>query len=457
MSAAVTAPFPEGFLWGCATSAYQIEGSPLADGAGASIWHRFTHTPGKVANGETGDIACDHYRHFRDDVAMMREIGLQAYRFSISWGRVMPSGTGDVNDKGVGFYEQLVDALLEAGIQPMITLYHWDLPQALDDRGGWLNPEISRWFGDYAELLFRRFDDRVKYWITLNEPWVVVDNGYLHGLHAPGHSSLYEAALASNNLLAAHCEAVRRYRAFGSHQIGLAVNLEPKYPASNSAEDLHATRLADAWMNRQFLDPVLLGRHPDELDELIRREVPWYRPDAGGCFDDALDFLGVNYYTRAVTRHETSAWPVPAATVRQPQSVYTETGWEVCSQALCRLLNWIRDRYGNHPVYITENGCAFYDPPVARNGRVRDPLRQDYLCSHLHAVHRAIEAGCDIRGYFVWSLMDNFEWTQGCAKRFGLVHVDFETLRRTPKDSARLYAQIIASRGANLWTTEVKE
>ena len=261
--------FPQQFLWGAATAAYQVEGSPLSDGAGRSIWHRFAHTPGRIRDGDTGDLACDHYRRFREDVALMRELGLTAYRFSIAWARVMPEGTGAVNPKGLDYYQRLVDELLAAGIEPMATLYHWDLPAALDDRGGWLNPDVAEWFAEYSRVVFRRLDGRVKLWATLNEPWVVTDGGYLRGALAPGHRSAFEAPRASHNLMKAHAASVAAYRAEGSHRIGLVVNIEPKYPASASADDAAATKRADAYMNRQYLDAALLGQYPAELAEVF--------------------------------------------------------------------------------------------------------------------------------------------------------------------------------------------
>lgn len=444
--------FPDEFLWGCSTAAYQIEGSPLADGAGASIWQRFSRIPGKVLNSDTGDIACDHYRRYRQDIDLMRQLGMQAYRFSIAWGRILPDGCGSVNKKGLDFYDRLVDALLSANISPMSTLYHWDLPQALDDRGGWLNPDIAKWFGDYAEVVFARLDDRVERWITVNEPWVISDQGYLRGVHAPGHSSHYDAAISSHNLMSASAEAVRRYRSVGKHQIGLAVNLEPKHPASQKPEDIAATRRADAYMNRQYLDVALLGKYPAEMEEIFGDAWTARLTDEAHRLNEPLDFVGINYYTRAVTRHAPDAWPLQAATVWQPQSTYTETGWEVYPQAFTEVLTWVKERYDNPPVYITENGSAFCDPPVAEGDRIDDALRQDYLRSHVRAVHSALADGCDIRGYFAWSLMDNFEWSYGYSKRFGLVHIDFETLERTPKESANLYKSIIESRGGSLDT-----
>jgi beta-glucosidase len=442
--------FPADFLWGGATSAYQVEGSPLADGAGPSIWQRFCHTPNMVRDGDTGDVACDHYRRYREDVALMREIGLNAYRFSISWSRVLPSGRGPVNAAGLDFYERLVDTLLQQGIEPMATLFHWDLPAALDDLGGWLNPDIAGWFADYASAAFRRLDGRVKLWATLNEPWVVTDGGYLHGALAPGHRNRFEAPIAAHQLLRAHGAAVKAYRSEGKHRIGVVVNLEPKYPASEDADDRAATARADAYMNRQFLDPMLLGRYPDELAEIFGEAWPsWPAPDLE-LINQPLDFVGVNYYTRNVTRFDPDVWPLRAAPVRQKRATYTETGWEVFPQGMTDILVWVKQRYGNPPLYVTENGAAFFDPPTAQADRVDDPLRVDYLRKHIAAMHAAREAGVDLRGYFAWSLLDNFEWSLGYSKRFGIVHVDFETQKRTPKNSARLYSSIIASNGAVL-------
>ena len=443
--------FPAGFLWGAATSAYQIEGSPLADGAGPSIWQRFAHTPGLMRDGDTGDIACDHYRRFRDDVVLMRELGLKAYRFSIAWSRVLPSGCGTVNPKGLAFYERLVDTLLENGITPMATLYHWDLPAALDDRGGWLNPDIAQWFAEYARVMVRALDDRIGMWATLNEPWVVTDGGYLHGALAPGHRNLYEAPIASHNLLRAHGAAVQAYRAEGRHHIGLVVNLEPKYPASASEEDMAATRRADAYMNRQYLDPVFLGRYPDEMQEIFGAAWPRWPQQDFDLIGQPLDFLGINYYTRNVSKFDANVWPVRAAPVRQEGATYTETGWEVYPQGFTDTLNWVRTRYGALPLYVTENGAAFADPASTAAGALPDDTqRVEYLRTHLRAVHAAVQDGCDVRGYFVWSLLDNLEWSLGFSKRFGIVHVDFATQRRTPKASARFYARVIESNGAVL-------
>jgi beta-glucosidase len=446
--------FPEGFLWGAATSAYQIEGSPLADGAGPSIWQRFVHSPGLTTSGETGDIACDHYHRSASDVRLMAELGISAYRFSIAWGRVLPAGRGTVNAPGLGFYDRLVDALLAEGIQPLITLYHWDLPAALDDLGGWLNPDIANWFADYARVLFRALGDRVPMWTTLNEPWVVTDGGYLRGALAPGHRNLFEAPIASHNLLRAHGAAVLAFRAESKGRIGLVVNLEPKYPLSESAEDIAATRRADAYMNRQYLDPVFFGRYPHELQEIFGAAWPRHSEADLGLIQQAIDFLGINYYTRSVTRHDETAQPVRATGVPQPQHMYTETGWEVYPAALTSVLTWVKERYGDIPLYITENGAAFYDPPVPIHGRIDDPLRVNYYREHLLAAHKALHLGVNLRGYFAWSLLDNFEWSLGYSKRFGLVHVDYHTQRRTPKASARFYSEVIRTQGEILGETE---
>lgn len=444
------ADFPKNFLWGCATSAYQIEGSPLADGAGPSNWHRFTHTPGRIAGGDTGDVACDHYRRFEADVDLMQSLQLRAYRFSISWSRVLPQGTGRVNPAGLGFYERLVDRLLARGIQPMATLYHWDLPAALDDRGGWLNPDTPKWFAEYADVVCRKLDDRVRYWTTLNEPWVAMNDGYLLGIHAPGHRSAFEATRVAHNLLMAHGMAVQAYRATGRNQIGLVVNIEPKYPASSDEADVAATRRADAYMNRQFLDPVLRGAYPEELPVIFDQAWPAVTARELETIRQPLDYIGVNYYTRSVVRSDPAAWPLRTAGVRQDGRTHTETGWEVFPQGLTDTLLWIKDRYGNPPVYITENGAAFPDPQSVDGAVLEDPLRVDYLREHLRAVHDAIGKGADIRGYFAWSLFDNLEWAYGFSKRFGLVHVDYRTLKRTPKASAHFYSRVIASNGAAL-------
>jgi len=442
--------FPSGFLWGAATSAYQIEGSPLADGAGASIWHRFTHTPGMVRDGDTGDMACDHYRRMPEDVALMRELGLNAYRFSIAWPRVLPAGVGQVNQRGLDFYRRLVDALRAAGIAPVATLYHWDLPAALDDRGGWLNPDVAGWFADYAATCVRALDG-IALWATVNEPWVVADQGYLRGALAPGHRSAFAAAGAAHNLLRAHAAAVDACRPFATGKLGLVVNLAPKHAASDGVDDRAAAARDDAYMNSYYLDPALLGAYPPELAAIYGEAWSERYEAEAAALKAPLDWLGVNYYTRNVVRHDPAAWPTRATPVRQRQRAHTETDWEVYPAGLAEVLRWVRRRYGELPLYVTENGAAFDDPPAAREGRIDDPLRVAYLRDHLLAVADCLAEGLDVRGYFAWSLFDNLEWAHGFSKRFGIVHVDFATQRRTVKASGRFYSQVARSNGAAIW------
>ena len=441
--------FPPTFLWGAATAAYQVEGSPLADGAGPSIWHRFSHTPGLVLNGDTGDVACDHYRRYREDVALMRELGLNAYRFSISWSRVLPEGTGRANEKGLDFYRRLTDELRSNNIQPLITLYHWDLPAALDDRGGWVNRDVANWFAEYAQICFRALDDRQPMWATLNEPWVVTDGGYLHGPLAPGHRSLFETPLAAHNLLRAHGTAVQAYRAAGKNQIGIVVNIEPKTPATDSEDDRRATVRADAYMNRQYLDPIFQGKYPEEMAQLYGEAWPRFPQDDFDSIKQPIDYVGVNYYKRGITRNDPAKIIERASQVYNPRAIYTETGWEVFAPGLTDTLIWIHERYGKPPIYVTENGAAFYDPPTV-DGSVDDPLRVTYLRQHILAAREAIARGVDLRGYFVWSLLDNFEWALGYSKRFGIVHVDFQTQKRTIKASGKFYRDVIRGNGATV-------
>jgi beta-glucosidase len=444
--------FPPDFLWGAATAAYQIEGSPLADGAGPSIWHRFSHTPGMTTNGDTGDIACDHYYRYAADVELMRELGLHGYRFSISWSRIFPEGRGRINSAGLDFYSRLIDNLLEANILPNVTLYHWDLPAALDDRGGWLNPDIADWFGDYARTMFEALGDKVPMWATINEPFVIMDGGYVHGNLAPGHRNLYEAPIVTHNLLRAHGRAVQAFRARNANnsQIGLVVSLDPKYPASELPEDIAAAARMNAYANWHYLDPAMLGTYPDELKEIFGDA--WIEPtdDDMQLIQQPLDFLGLNYYTRTVTRYADDRPPFNAVGERQADALHTEMGWEVFPAALTRVLTWVKERYGDIPLYITENGSAFADPPAAIDGRIHDPLRVEYLEQHLRAAHSAMQQGVNLRGYYAWSLLDNYEWSHGYTKRFGIVHVNYETQERTIKDTGRFYAEVIRSNGSNL-------
>jgi beta-glucosidase len=442
--------FPDGFLWGAATSAYQIEGSPLADGAGPSTWHRFCRLRGAIMNGDTGDTACDHYRRFGEDVGLMRELGLSSYRFSVSWSRVLPEGRGRPNMKGFDFYARLVDLLLEAGIQPFVTLYHWDFPAALDDRGGWTNRDSVEWFADYARLLFERLADRVTMWSTLNEPFMISHAGYVEGVHAPGHRSLAEAAAVARHLLLAHGAAVRVYRGIARGSIGLVVNLEPKHPASDAAADVAAAQRADAYMNLQYLDPVLLRRWPDELEAFLGPASRAPSPAERAQIAEPIDFVGINYYSRGLTRHDPDAVPTQASSVPPRDDAVTAMGWEVYPEGLTETLLRVTERYGKVPLYVTENGAAFDDPKPGPDGVVDDPRRIAYLSDHLAATAEAIARGADVRGYFAWSLLDNFEWQHGYAKRFGLIRVDFASQQRTLKRSALFYRDVIASHGLTL-------
>jgi beta-glucosidase len=449
LTASSAETFPADFLWGAATSAYQIEGSPLADGAGASIWHRFTHSPGKIADGANGDLACDHYHRFADDIRLMQDLGIRAYRFSASWSRVLPAGTGEKNQAGLDFYSRLVDTLLEHEIQPMLTLYHWDLPAALEDRGGWVNPQSADWFADYARLMYASLADRVPMWATINEPWVVVDAGYVTGQHAPGHRDLGQAAAVAKNLLRANAAAIAAYRAEGKQQIGLVVNLVPIHPASELEADRQAAQRLDAYYNRQFLDPAILGAIPLEMPDIFGAAWRAWTADDLQAVRQPLDFIGVNYYHRLVVCDDPAASPARARIVPQPNCPHTAMDWEIYPQGLTDTLRWVTERYGQLPLYITENGAAFEDE-VLPNGDVRDTARVQYLIDHLQAARAAIQAGVNLRGYFAWSLLDNFEWAHGFSKRFGIVHVDFKTQRRTPKESAHLYWELIRTHGATL-------
>jgi beta-glucosidase len=441
--------FPDGFVWGAATSAYQIEGAPLADGAGPSIWDRFAHEPGRIRDGRHADVACDHYHRWREDVDLMASLGLRSYRFSIAWSRVLPAGTGAVNPRGLDFYSRLVDALLERGITPNATLYHWDLPAALQDRGGWENPDSERWFADYARVVFEALDDRVPMWATLNEPAVVTDHGYVRGVDAPGVRDAARAPLVAHHLMLAHGAAVRVYREAGRHSIGLVVNLEPKEEASDVPEDRAAAVRADVYTNRLFLDAALLGRYPAAMKDIFGAAWPAFPDEELARIRQPLDWVGINYYTRRVVCHDDLGGPARASGVHRSDVPMTAMGWEIIPSGLTHALRMVKDRYGDIPLHVTENGAAF-DDTVAADGAVHDPDRVAYLRSHLGAVADAIAQGVDVRGYYAWSLLDNFEWHSGFSKRFGLVRVDYDTLARTPKDSARFYAEVIRNGGAGL-------
>ena len=442
--------FPKDFLWGVATSAYQVEGSTLADGAGPNIWHRFSREPGMTVGGATGDVACDHYVRYAEDVDLMADLGIQAYRFSVAWARILPKGRGRMNAKGLAFYDHLIDKLLERDIQPFITLYHWDLPLALEDKGGWLNDDTARWFGDYSDLMFRAFCDRVPYWMTINEPAIVMEKGYVSGVYAPGHRNAAEAPVVARNLLRAHGYAVQAYRDRGDGCIGIAVNIQPKYPATDTPLDLAAAQRANAFRNLQFLDAILLGEMPEELPEMFGSDWHPLSAEDMKLVSQPIDFVGLNYYTRVVIGDDPETLPMRVKSVTPP-ATRTLFGWEIYPGGLTETLNRITERYGRVPIFITECGAAFTDPMPQDGADVMDPERVEFLRSHIKAAARAMENGVDLRGFLVWSLLDNFEWASGYTMPFGLVHVDFDTQRRTLKSSARFFADVIESSGANVF------
>lgn len=431
--------FPAGFIWGAATASYQIEGGWDQDGKGESIWDRFAHTPGRIRDGSTGDVACDHYHRWAEDVELMRSIGLGAYRFSISWPRIIPEGRGEVNQKGLDFYSQLVDALLEAGIEPYPTLYHWDLPQALQDEGGWAERETVGAFLEYVDAITAELGDRVKNWITINEPWVAANHGYFTGAHAPGRASEAEYLRAAHHLLLAHGRAVPLIRSNSQDaRTGIALSLAYQSPASDAPADVAAARIADGRVNRWYLEPLAGRGYPTDVIEADDVETSWVE---SGDFDTIAvptDFLGINYYSRNVVGEGIQD-------PKQPGSEYTEMGWEVYPEGLTRLLERLHAEYEFGEYIITENGAAF--PDEVKNGRIADERRIRYLDSYLRAILDAIKSGVPVTGNFVWSLLDNFEWGEGYTKRFGLVYVDFDTQERIIKDSGHWYERVIEANG----------
>ena len=446
-------PFPADFLWGAATAAYQIEGAVTEDGRGESIWDRFSHTPGATEDGATGDVACDHYHRWPEDLDRMAEVGLTSYRFSIAWSRIYPDGSGTLNQRGLDFYARLVDGLLQRGIAPMATLYHWDLPQALETRlGGWGARETAERFADYAATVFGALGDRVPYWVTLNEPWVAAFMGHYSGRHAPGQQDLAKAVRASHHLMLGHARALQLYRSLGlPGRIGITLDLQTAAPDGDSEEDRVAATLGDGYTNRWFLDPLFRGRYPQDVLDLFRGHgaaLDVVEPGDLEAIAAPIDFLGMNFYMRRLYSATADGLGFTERLAREGQDT-TEMGWAIVPDALAEQLARLRADYPAIPLYITENGMAERDE-VAADGAVHDPRRIDYLRSHLAVVDEAIAAGTDLRGYFAWSWMDNFEWGFGYRPRFGLVHVDFATQQRTPKDSARWYAEVIRRNGASL-------
>ncbi len=439
--------FPKDFLWGVAASAYQIEGAYNEDGKGESIWDRFVRWPAHVLNGDTGDVACDHYHRMSQDVALFKELSIPCYSFTISWTRILPRGYGEFNPKGLGFYDRLVDELLAAGIKPMATLYHWDLPQALQELGGWSNRDTADRFAEYAQVVFAKLADRVELWATHNEPGVAAFLGHSTGLHAPGICDYSQAYQAAHHLLLAHGKAVQVFREGGyTGQIGLILNLNGLIPASDSDEDREATQREHDETHALFLDPVFNGAYPQALFDYIGPHQPKVQAGDAKIVSQPIDFLGLNYYN---TDHvsfdifgglnKASSTPYSA-----PGWGRTEMNWGIHPHGLKAEVLHIKEKYGNPKLYITENGCALTDAPD-KKGFVADWSRIDFLRAHLRALHEAIDEGANVHGYFVWSIFDNFEWEHGYGPRFGLVRVDYETLVRTPKQSAYWYRDVIAS------------
>ncbi len=449
--------FPEGFLWGTATASYQIEGAVGEDGRGASIWDTFSHMPGKTYRGDTGDVACDHYHRLEEDLDLMADLGMRAYRFSVAWPRIQPGGSGGANQKGLDFYRRLVDGLRERSIEPMLTLYHWDLPQALEDRGGWTSRETSGRFAEYAGIVYEALSDSVSYWITLNEPWVAAWLGHGYGLHAPGLKDSSAALSATHHLLLGHGLAMERMRAAGGdNQLGITLNLHPALPGRDRDADREAARRVDGQANRLYLDPLFRGSYPEDVFSYYREsgaDLSFVQDEDLRKISAPLDFLGVNYYFRHMIRDapEEVHSEVPFSDLNARPIVphageKTAMGWPVDPEGLMEMLVRIKDEYADLPLYVTENGRAAHDY-VDPEGRVKDEERISYLDAHFRAAGEAMERGADVRGYMVWSFLDNFEWAEGYSKRFGLVFVDYATGKRTPKASARWYSEVIRRNG----------
>lgn len=440
--------FPEGFVWGIASSSYQVEGAWNEDGKGISIWDTFVHTPGKIVNDETGDVSIDHYHRYKEDAAMMAELNLRHYRFSTAWTRILPTGTGPVNPKGLAFYDRLIDTLLKHKIEPYLCLFHWDLPQVLQDKGGWPNRETAYAFADYARVVAKHFGDRLNVIFTHNEPWVAAFVGHFLGMHAPGTRDLGAALRAAHHILLSHGLAAEAIRAEAKKtiKVGITLNLNPVYPATDSRKDHEAAERVDAIMNRITLDPLLKGTTPIEEFKIVKPFIG--SPIKPGDLEKirSLDLLGVNYYSRAVIKHSAK---VPIVNVEQvnPEGNEYSGMWEIFPEGLHALLTRIQKDYAPQcELMITENGIPVPDG-LDSDGRIRDERRIRYLKNHLYQVHRAILDGVPVKGYFHWSFMDNFEWALGYGQRFGLVYVDFKTQKRTVKDSGKWFAEVIRQNG----------
>ena len=439
----MTVQFPDGFLWGAATAAYQVEGATKEDGRGASIWDVFAHTPGKVYEGHTGDVACDHYHRFSEDVALMADLGLTSYRFSIAWPRIFPE-QGVLNQKGIDFYKRLLEALHQHQIAPTATLYHWDLPQWLEDAGGWRSRDTINYFVEYADTMFRAFGDDVPKWITHNEPWCTSFLGHALGQHAPGHTDWKEALQVAHHVLLSHGEVVEVFRHAGQNgQIGITLNLTPVEAGTNRLEDKLTAQVVDGNSNRWFLDPLFHGAYPKDMLAFYQQIVgplDFILPGDLAKISLPIDFLGVNYYFRNRVIHDAQS-EMFGIRILPSEGELTAMDWGIHPDSLLQLLKRIQTDYTNIPIYITENGAAFEDQ--VDHGQVKDDRRTKYLHDHLEAAAQFISQGGNLKGYYVWSLLDNFEWSYGYAKRFGIVYVDYATQERIVKDSGKWYQQVI--------------
>ncbi len=437
--------FPADFVWGAATASYQVEGAYNEDGRGLSIWDTFSKTKGKVNYGHNGDVACDQYHLYKEDIKLMKELGIQSYRFSIAWSRIYPEGFGEINKPGITYYKNLCDELLAAGIDPCVTLYHWDLPQALEDMGGWRNRETAQYFAEYAETVFRELGSRVKMWITLNEPFCSAMLGHATGEHAPGLKSLDTAYKVLHNLYLAHGMAVRRFRDGGlAGKIGISLNLDLPRPATMSRDDFSAAQIAETKGARLYMDPLYGRGYPEWLLENDQDFKPDIREGDMLIIAEDLDFIGLNYYTeQAAVLKDGNKWESKKTDIEK-----TEMGWDIIPRGLTRLLVWISKNYDNPEIYVTENGAAFNDNLSDNRTVSSDPDRIGYLESHLNACKIAIAKGVSLKGYYLWSFLDNFEWAYGYTKRFGIVYVDFDTLERIPKDSFYYFRDYILSNGS---------
>ncbi|AJD92791.1 beta-glucosidase [Jeotgalibacillus malaysiensis] len=439
--------FPEHFVWGTATSSFQIEGG--RESRGESIWDQFCKNPGKVLNGDHGEVACDHINRYKEDVQLMKDLNVPWYRFSISWSRIFPNGDRVVNEEGLQFYDNLLTELEQQGIKPAVTLYHWDLPQALQDKGGWMNRDIVEEFAHYCDVIFDCFGDRVSNWITHNEPWVVSWLGYGSGEHAPGYRDIPGFLKAAHHVLLSHGVVVKRFRERGLQgEIGITLNLNSSYPFNENASSVEAAVRWDGFLNRWFLDPVFKGQYPADMLEhySVYTDFSFVKEGDLDTMSAAVDFLGINYYSISYLTHQPGAWL--EAGHEGGGHRRTSMGWEVYAKGLSDLLIRLKNDYDNPVIYVTENGAA-YDDEVT-NGEVHDPERVQYLQEHLDACLDAIDADVDLRGYFAWSFLDNFEWAFGYCKRFGLVYVDFETQQRIPKESAKWFQQVILNNGLKI-------